>query len=182
MRSIRSPLHFLLLLLVCAASLPVGAQSWPDRPIRSVIPYSPGGGVDPLARMIGQRLTEDWRQPVIIDNKPGCNTFIGANPVAGAAPRRFPAYPDVPTFKEAIGHEFLVDRVGLFAPAGTPPAIIGKLSREVSNFLKLTSTHDFYAKRGWGVPHETSQDYPALLEQDRAAWARLVKEAGVKPE
>lgn len=59
---------------------------WPAKPIRMVVPFTPGGSTDILARAIGQKLTEAWGQPVVIDNVPGAGGSIGADKVAKAAP------------------------------------------------------------------------------------------------
>ncbi len=74
-------------LLTCLAILASFAKAdYPERPIHIVVPFAAGGGVDVLARAIGQRLGEQVKQPVIIDNKPGGNANIGADFVAKAAP------------------------------------------------------------------------------------------------
>ena len=65
---------------------PVFAQSYPDRPIKIVVPVPPGGLVDTLARSIGQRLTKSWGQTVIVENKPGGNFQIGLAYAAKSAP------------------------------------------------------------------------------------------------
>jgi tripartite-type tricarboxylate transporter receptor subunit TctC len=62
------------------------ALAFPGKPIRFIVPTSPGGGVDIVARAIGQRLTESWGQPVIIDNRSGAAGTIGAELAARAAP------------------------------------------------------------------------------------------------
>lgn len=62
------------------------AQDWPAKPVRIVVPYPAGGGVDPVARLIGQKLAERWKQPVVVDNKPGASGSIGADYVARSAP------------------------------------------------------------------------------------------------
>ncbi|WP_218509791.1 tripartite tricarboxylate transporter substrate binding protein [Variovorax sp. dw_308] len=62
------------------------AQTWPAKPIRWVVPYPAGGGSDFLARTIGQALSTQVKQPVLVDNKPGGNTAIGASDVARSAP------------------------------------------------------------------------------------------------
>jgi tripartite-type tricarboxylate transporter receptor subunit TctC len=66
--------------LVAGAS--VAQSSYPDRPIKLVVPYPPGALTDLLARAIGERLGANLRQPVIIDNKPGAGTLVGAEFVA----------------------------------------------------------------------------------------------------
>ncbi len=68
-------------LIACGAAL---AQGYPNKPIRIVVPYAAGGGTDQLARLVGQQLSERLQQPVIIDNRPGASTFIGAEAVARA--------------------------------------------------------------------------------------------------
>lgn len=62
------------------------AQAFPAKPIRWVVPYPAGGGSDFLARTVGQQLSSQIGQPVIIDNKPGANTAIAASDVARSAP------------------------------------------------------------------------------------------------
>ncbi len=59
-------------------------QDYPNKPIRFVTPYPPGGGTTFVARLISQKLTERWGQPVIVDNRPGGNTIIGTEAVAKA--------------------------------------------------------------------------------------------------
>ncbi len=58
------------------------AQNYPSKPIRLVVPYPAGGGTDTVGRMIGQRLSEAWGQPVVVDNKPGASGMLGNDIVA----------------------------------------------------------------------------------------------------
>jgi tripartite-type tricarboxylate transporter receptor subunit TctC len=62
------------------------AQTYPSKPIRLVVPFPPGGTTDILARTVGQKMTENWGQPVVIDNRPGAGGNIGSDLVAKAAP------------------------------------------------------------------------------------------------
>jgi len=72
-----------LLLLLCASAY---SQSWPDRPVRIVVGYPPGGGTDLVARLVQQPLSTKWGQPVVIENRPGANAIIAADAVAKAKP------------------------------------------------------------------------------------------------
>lgn len=72
------------LLLVPAVVL--AAANYPERPVRIVVPVAAGGGVDTLARLIGQHYNATWGQPFIVDNRPGAGGSLGAEIVARAAP------------------------------------------------------------------------------------------------
>ncbi len=73
---------FLLVVAGAAAPLPALAQEYPVKPIRWIIPYPPGGTSDFLARLIGQKMTESWKQIVLIDNRSGANGNIGTEAAA----------------------------------------------------------------------------------------------------
>ncbi len=62
------------------------AQGWPNRPIRMVVPYTPGGYTDLMARLVGQKISDAIGQPIVFENKPGANAIIGTDVVAKAAP------------------------------------------------------------------------------------------------
>jgi len=68
------------------AGPPFAHAEYPDHPIRIVVPYTPGGTVDVLARLLGPRLTEVWGQPVVVENRPGAGGNIGADFVAKSPP------------------------------------------------------------------------------------------------
>src|SRR5687768_800 len=74
---------FAALLMAAASSW---AQEYPTKPIRWIVPYPPGGTSDFVARLIGQKLTEAWKQPVLVDNRGGANGNIGTEMVAKAPP------------------------------------------------------------------------------------------------
>lgn len=62
------------------------AQSWPNRVVRLVVPFPPGGGIDAIGRIVGGRLSEMWGQQVVVENKPGAGANLGTEFVARAAP------------------------------------------------------------------------------------------------
>ena len=71
---------------LAALSAPVGAQQYPNRPVKIVVPFGPGGPADIYARVIGHELSEVLKQSFVIDNKPGAGGTIGADVVAKATP------------------------------------------------------------------------------------------------
>lgn len=62
------------------------AQDWPSRPVRIIVPQSPGAGTDLTARFIAERLSQEWKSGVVVDNKPGAGVSVGTDAAAKAAP------------------------------------------------------------------------------------------------
>src|ERR1043166_242404 len=78
----------LLLSLVtslCLNSAAALAQEYPSKPIKVVVPWAPGGGIDNLARIVGEKLAENVAQPVIVENRPGAGSGVGTLFVSKAA-------------------------------------------------------------------------------------------------
>src|SRR3954465_85390 len=74
--------RFLAVLLIACAT----AAAAQNKPVRMVVAYPPGGGIDVMGRQIAEKLTAMWGQPVVVDNRPGANTILAAETVAHAAP------------------------------------------------------------------------------------------------
>src|SRR5688500_6989378 len=72
--------------LAVFALLPLAAQAYPTKPVRLINPFAPGGPVDIVGRTVAQELSKDWGQPVVVDNRPGAGTTLGAGLVARATP------------------------------------------------------------------------------------------------
>ena len=79
----------------CAAALVIssiamaqdkGASAYPSKPIRFIVPFAPGGGLDITARLIGQKLTDKWGQSVVVDTRPGAATIVGTEIASKAVP------------------------------------------------------------------------------------------------
>src|SRR6185503_5800183 len=89
-----------LILIIAALALPLSAsaQPYPSRPITLVVPYTPGTGIDIIARTVGPKISERWGQPVVVDNKPGASGNIGAALVAKAPPDGYTLMVTVNTF------------------------------------------------------------------------------------
>jgi tripartite-type tricarboxylate transporter receptor subunit TctC len=77
---VRAIAFFLLSLISFAVN------AWPTKPVRIVVAYPAGGGIDVMSRQIAEKLSGPWSQPLIVENKPGANTIVAADAVAKAAP------------------------------------------------------------------------------------------------
>src|SRR5262245_17471683 len=75
-----------VVLAICSGVLGAQAQDYPNRRIRFVVPHPAGALVDALARLVGQRMSEMWGQPVIVENRLGANGNLGAQAVGRAEP------------------------------------------------------------------------------------------------
>ncbi len=84
----RSFLRFVPLALIggCLSWTSVMAADFPTKPVRLVVPFPPGGATDAMARLMAEKLSDKWKQPVVVENKPGANTAIGTDVVAKSAP------------------------------------------------------------------------------------------------
>ena len=104
----------------------VFAQSYPNRPIRLIVPYPPGGGTDFFARLVSASMAQSLGQPVIVENRPGAATIIGAEAVARSAPD---------------GYTFLLGDVATYA---ANPSLYQKLSyNPQKDFAPITLTGRF---------------------------------------
>ena len=84
--SSRSALLGAAALAAIVVAMPALAQDYPSKPVRIVVPYAPGGGLDVVGRPLVQKLAEAFGQPFLLDNRPGGGTTIGTSAVARAAP------------------------------------------------------------------------------------------------
>ena len=125
------------------------AQSYPAKPVRMVIGLPPGGGSDPMARVLAQRLTVMWGQPVVVDNRPGANTIIATEIVAKAPP-------DGHTLLFGFDHSFTLN-----------PHMYSKLPYDpVKDFAPITMLVTF------AVPLVAHPSLPAQSVQELVALAR----------
>ena len=87
LRGRRASLTIAALLLV-AAALPVPslAQAFPSKPVKLVIPFPPGGSLDNVGRLLAQKISDSWGQPIVVENRPGAGGNVGADAVAKSAP------------------------------------------------------------------------------------------------
>ena len=76
----------LIAALIALAAHTAAAQGWPDRPVRVLVPAPPGSSLDVIVRLLGDKLKDRWKQPVVVDNKAGAGGMLGMDVVAKAAP------------------------------------------------------------------------------------------------
>jgi tripartite-type tricarboxylate transporter receptor subunit TctC len=74
------------LLAAAFSTAALSQPTYPDRTIRMLVPFPAGGSIDPVARLVAQKLNQAWGQPVVVDNRPGANTIIGTEALAKSAP------------------------------------------------------------------------------------------------
>jgi tripartite-type tricarboxylate transporter receptor subunit TctC len=79
-------LRSLLLVLLCALAMPAFAQTYPNKPVRMIVPYPPGGGNDTLGRLFAAKLGERTGQQFVVENRPGAGAMIGTEAAAKSAP------------------------------------------------------------------------------------------------
>jgi tripartite-type tricarboxylate transporter receptor subunit TctC len=126
MRSLKALIVFLPL----AAAFSAAAQEYPNRTIRMLAPFAPGGATDALARLVSQKLSERWRQSVIVDNRPGAGGNIGAEIAARSAPDGYtllvagaPHAINMTLYRK-LSYDLARDLVGVNRIAGYPSAIV----------------------------------------------------------
>ena len=81
---IKQMMRVLISVAAVSIAVPVSGQEFPSRPVKIVVPQTPGGASDALARIVGQKLSEKWQQPVVVENRPGAGGNLGMEFVAQA--------------------------------------------------------------------------------------------------
>ena len=163
--------------LVALAAIPVlaraqgAAQSYPNKPVRIVVPYPTGGTNDVLARLVGQKLSEAWGQPVVVDNKPGAAGNIGAAEVARAPADGYTLLLtniNITSMNPALMPRMPFDPQKDFAPItllGTTSMVLAvnpqlpvKNIPELLNLLRAKPGRLSYASSGSGSPQHMSAE------------------------
>ena len=159
---------------VCAALFAVylpmaahaqSAANYPTKPIRYIVGYTPGGTADMLARAVGQKMTEAWGQQVIVENRPGAGTNIGADVAAKAPPDGYTLFmPTVanainPTLYPKLNFDLMRDFVHITNFAKVPGIVVVHPSvpaKNVKELVALARAHPDklrHGSTGIGSPH-----------------------------
>jgi tripartite-type tricarboxylate transporter receptor subunit TctC len=159
------------LALVVLAPTAASAQSYPTRQITLVVPFAPGGPADFLGRLIGLKMSEDLGQQIVVDNRPGANTIIGAQAVAKAAPDGYTllmAIDGTLVMNPFLYSKLAYDPFKDFAPVSlialVPSAVVGNINIPVNSVKELVEQEK--AKPGTfqiGISTPTSQVNVGLL-------------------
>jgi tripartite-type tricarboxylate transporter receptor subunit TctC len=93
---------------IALSTAPVLAQTWPQRPVKFVLPLGPGAGADVSARLLAERLTKRWGQPVVVENRPGADGVIAINAVLAARDDHTLLFGPTATL---AGHPYVLDKL-----------------------------------------------------------------------
>ena len=165
------------------------AQAFPDRPVRIIVGYPPGGGTDLVARLVQQPLSQRWGQPVVIDNRPGASAIIAAEAVARAKPDGY-------TLLMACATEVAVNPVTVkklpydpardFTPilqlAGTPPDVVAKIHADATAVLGTAEMQKSFAIQGLDMAGGTPQAFGEFIRGESAKFARIAKAGNIAAE
>src|SRR5215470_14493495 len=120
------------------------AQPYPSRPIRLVVPFAAGGPADFLGRVIGQKLGDALGQQIVVDNRPGANTIIGAQAVARAEPDGYTLLMAIdgtlvmnPFLYSKLPYDPFKDFVPISLIALVPSAVVGNINIPVNSIKEL---------------------------------------------
>src|ERR1700754_5355916 len=119
------------------------AQGWPNRPIRMVVPYTPGGYTDLMARLVGQKIADALGATIVFENKPGANAIIGTDIVAKAAPDGYTfgtviaAHSVNPTLNTKVPYDTMKDFTYVSLMSVAPLIIIANKALPANNIQEL---------------------------------------------
>ncbi|MFN0301182.1 MAG: Bug family tripartite tricarboxylate transporter substrate binding protein [Burkholderiales bacterium] len=152
-------------IVLAIAPLVATAQSYPNRPLRLVVPYAPGGAVDAFARPMAQKLTEQLGHSVIVENRPGGNATIGADAIAKAAPDGYSIvltsinHYIVPFFSKNVPYDPIKDFTPIIIVCNAPnvlavhPSLPVQSIRDLIDYAKKNPGKLYYGTTGVGSTH-----------------------------
>jgi tripartite-type tricarboxylate transporter receptor subunit TctC len=164
------------MLALIALAEPACAQGYPNRPIRLLVPFTPGGGTDLLARVVAQKMSESLGKPIIVDNRPGGNTLIATEAVVHAAPDGYTLIMQTnnlaanPTlYQGRITFDTLKDLAPVSLVAGNPhvlvvnPSVPAKNLREFIALAKAKPGTISFASAGSGTVNHLAGEQLKIL-------------------
>jgi len=154
--------------LVAAAAI---AQTYPARQITLVVPFAPGGPADFLGRLVGQKMSEDLGQQIVVDNRPGANTIIAAQAVAKTTPDGYTLLMAIdgtlvmnPFLYSKLAYDPFKDFAPISLLALVPSALVGNINLPVNSIRELVDQEKANPGRFQiGISTPTSQVNVGLL-------------------
>ncbi|MGH8617728.1 MAG: Bug family tripartite tricarboxylate transporter substrate binding protein [Burkholderiales bacterium] len=157
---------------VLAITAPAAAQQYPQKPVRVIVSYAPGGAGDVMARVFGQKLAESWGQQMIVDNRPGANGMIGAAAVARAAPDGYTflfGYVSEVAINPSLYAKMAYDPAKELVPVAmggvlplllvSNPSLPAKSVRDLLRLAKARPGELTYGSAGYGSPAHLGAEY-----------------------
>lgn len=147
------------------------AQSYPNKPIRFIVPYPPGGGTDIVVRLVAAKMAQNMGQPVIIDNKPGASTIIGTDLLAKAAPDGYTiglitdSHAINPTFFPKLPYDSTKDFEPVSQLVFVPLVLVANPGLNIKTIPELIAAAKAkpgklnYASIGNGTPHQLLMEW-----------------------
>jgi tripartite-type tricarboxylate transporter receptor subunit TctC len=159
-------------LAFATAAFGQGAKTYPDKPVRVVVGYSPGGLPDTIARVVGQKLAERWGQQFVVENKPGANGILGAELVAKAAPDGYTllmtdnsTHAIIPFLFTKLPYDADRDLIPVSLTARAPlflavhPSVKANSFKELIALVKAEPGKYSYGSSGIGSTHHLCMEY-----------------------
>ena len=156
----------LAVVLAAAVGGPCPAQSWPQKPVRIIVPFPPGGGLDLYARMVAEKMQESVGQQMIVENRGGASGMIGADAVAKAAPDGYTVLFSTAaeiSINQSLYRKMSYDPVRDLAPASyaahaalllsVHPSLPARSVRQLVELAKAKPGQLAYASAGTGSVH-----------------------------
>jgi tripartite-type tricarboxylate transporter receptor subunit TctC len=166
---------FALVLLAAAACGTAGAQAYPAKPVRMLVPFPPGGGTDYIARLLGRDLGEIWGQTVLIENRPGASMMIASEIVAKAPPDGYTIIMSSsnhtinPSLYPRIPYDTVKDFAAVTQVATSPfvlvthPSLPVKSVKELIALARARKGQLTYASSGTGGPQQLAGELFKLM-------------------
>ena len=193
----KNPIQYLVLAVTVLGCFGQAlAQGYPNKPVRAIISFTPGSSTDILGRLVIQKVSESWGQPVVLENRGGAGGSIAANAVAkspadgytllidSAAHAVTPAiYATLPSTGEAgVPGADSPLWFGIWAPAGTPADVVFKISVDVRKALANPEIHQRLSGLGNDVMDMAPDQFAKFVREEIDSYAKVIRGAVIEPQ